>query len=287
MSIFTWKNDTVELDENNNPTLNINQEELINSTLQLLGDIFGSGLSDLATKYNELVKENRMLKTKLENLSEVRDMQSKRLATLTTAENDANTYKKKYSTIKKKNEELQGKYNQALEKIKNYEFKFSNVKTCLQTLTNQSTKVMDAFTEVNNIMHCTGRVVEKTIGDYKIAKVPLNYNGHNRTNIKMASAGIPVSLTHNYCYVVESPGEGQQYFYASENADKLITADKVSIDTPEIREYILDQFKGVSEAVFDGKDDDNDFTLINQKWKQVIDQTNTVINDITKNLKFN
>jgi hypothetical protein len=146
---------------------------------------------------------------------------------------------------------------------------------------------MDAFTEVNNIMHCTGRVVEKTIGDYKIAKVPLNYNGHNRTNIKMASAGIPVSLTHNYCYVVESPGEGQQYFYASENAEKLITADKVSIDTPEIREYILDQFKGVSEAVFDGKDDDNDFTLINQKWKQVIDQTNTVINDITKNLKFN
>lgn len=287
MSIFTWKNDTVELDENNNPTLNINQEELINSTLQLLGDIFGSGLSDLATKYNELVKENRMLKTKLENLSEVRDMQSKRLATLTTAENDANTYKKKYSTIKKKNEELQGKYNQALEKIKNYEFKFSNVKTCLQTLTNQSTKVMDAFTEVNNIMHCTGRVVEKTIGDYKIAKVPLNYNGHNRTNIKMASAGIPVSLTHNYCYVVESPGEGQQYFYASDNAEKLITADKVSIDTPEIREYILDQFKGVSEAVFDGKDDDNDFTLINQKWKQVIDQTNTVINDITKNLKFN
>lgn len=287
MSIFTWKNDTVELDENNNPTLNINQEELINSTLQLLGDIFGSGLSDLATKYNELVKENRMLKTKLENLSEVRDMQSKRLATLTTAENDANTYKKKYSTIKKKNEELQGKYNQALEKIKNYEFKFSNVKTCLQTLTNQSTKVMDAFTEVNNIMHCTGRVVEKTIGDYKIAKVPLNYNGHNRTNIKMASAGIPVSLTHNYCYVVESPGEGQQYFYASENAEKLITADKVSIDTPEIREYILDQFKVVSEAVFDGKDDDNDFTLINQKWKQVIDQTNTVINDITKNLKFN
>lgn len=286
MSIFTWKNDTLELDENNNPTLNINQEELINSTLQLLGDIFGSGLSDLATKYNELVKENRMLKTKLENLSEARDMQLKRLTVLTNAESDANTYKKKFNTIKKKNDELQGKYNQAMEKIKNYEFKFNSIKGYMQSLTSQSTKVMDAFTEVNNIMHCTGRVVEKCIGDYKIAKVPLNYNGHNRTNIKMASAGIPVSLNHNYCYVVESPGEGQQYFYASENASELITADKVSIDTPEVREYILEQFKGVSEAVFDGKDDDNDFTLINQKWKQVIDQTNTVIKDITKNLKF-
>lgn len=286
MSIFTWKNDTVELDENNNPTLNIDQEELINSALQLLGDIFGTGLSDLATKYNELVKENRMLKTKLENLSEARDMQLKRLTVLTNAESDANTYKKKYNTVKKKNEELQGKYNQAMEKIKNYEFKFNSIKGYMQSLTSQSIKVMDAFTEVNNIMHCTGRVVEKCIGDYKIAKVPLNYNGHNRTNIKMASAGIPVSLMHNYCYVVESPGEGQQYFYASENASELITADKVSIDTPEVRDYILEQFKGVSEAVFDGKDDDSDFTLINQKWKQVIDQTNTVINDITKNLKF-
>lgn len=271
MSIFTWKNDTLELDENNNPTLNINQEELINSALQLLGDIFGTGLSDLATKYNELVKENRMLKTKLENLSEARDMQLKRLTVLTNAESDANTYKKKFNTIKKKNEELQGKYNQAMEKIKNYEFKFNSIKGYMQSLTSQSIKVMDAFTEVNN---------------YKIAKVPLNYNGHNRTNIKMASAGIPVSLTHNYCYVVESPGEGQQYFYASENASELITVDKVSIDTPEVRDYILEQFKGVSEAVFDGKDDDSDFTLINQKWKQVIDQTNTVINDITKNLKF-
>lgn len=286
MSIFTWKNDTLELDENNNPTLNINQEELINSTLQLLGDIFGSGLSELATKYNELVKENRMLKTKLENLSEARDMQLKRLTVLTNAESDANTYKKKFNTIKKKNDELQGKYNQAMEKIKNYEFKFNSIKGYMQSLTSQSTKVMDAFTEVNNIMHCTGRVVEKCIGDYKIAKVPLNYNGHNRTNIKMASAGIPVSLAHNYCYVVESPGEGQQYFYASENAEEVITADKVSIDTPEVREYIIEQFKGVSEAVFDGKDDDNDFTLINQKWKAVIDQTNAVINDITKNLKF-
>ena len=286
MSIFTWKNDTLELDENNNPTLNIDQEELINSTLQLLGDIFGSGLSELATKYNELVKENRMLKTKLENLSEARDMQLKRLTVLTNAESDANTYKKKFNTIKKKNDELQGKYNQAMEKIKNYEFKFNSIKGYMQSLTSQSTKVMDAFTEVNNIMHCTGRVVEKCIGDYKIAKVPLNYNGHNRTNIKMASAGIPVSLAHNYCYVVESPGEGQQYFYASENAEELITADKVSIDTPEVRDYIIEQFKGVSEAVFDGKDDDNDFTLINQKWKAVIDQTNTVINDITKNLKF-
>lgn len=237
MSIFTWKNDTLELDENNNPTLNINQEELINSALQLLGDIFGTGLSDLATKYNELVKENRMLKTKLENLSEARDMQLKRLTVLTNAESDANTYKKKFNTIKKKNDELQGKYNQAMEKIKNYEFKFNSIKGYMQSLTSQSTKVMDAFTEVNNIMHCTGRVVEKCIGDYKIAKVPLNYNGHNRTNIKMASAGIPVSLTHNYCYVVESPGEGQQYFYASENASELITADKVSIDTPEVRRY--------------------------------------------------
>jgi FtsZ-binding cell division protein ZapB len=217
---------------------------------------------------NDLEKEIKSLKKELELFKRKSN----------SSDTEVTKIKQKNEELKKKAKQYQGETNQALEKVKALEFKFKSLTKDMANLSEHSAMVIQACKEAENIMFATGRIVEATTKDkkgneYKFAKIPLNTFSKNDINIKLRGMGLPVSLTHNYCYAVEDTLAGQQYFFAGEeNGDIINLKPRDFSKDKEVRAYITKQFE--TETVdFTHFDSDSDFTRIAKNWSTIINTT--------------
>ena len=219
-------------------------------------------------RVNDLTKENDKL-----------DLEKKNIATkLEKVEKELADLKKKNTEQKAKTKDTQAQLNVSLEKIKNMEYKYNSLKVGIGELSNYSQYIINACKKAETIMYATGRFVEADITKsdgsvLRIAKVPLNISGHNNLNVKLSAMGYPVSLTHNYFYTVEDSCKGQQYFFACEDPENLVTYNPIDFtQEQEVRNYLIDNFKKEEFADFSKVDSDTDFSTIAKQWQTIIDK---------------